>query len=134
LEAELTELTALYEAKGLSATAHRRRRAERPRCPVPISTPNASTPPTSPAPSGRGTALSFTSGAVLPMLAILLPRPAAGPVAFVAVLIALSLTGALSARLGGSDVRRAVRVVIGGALALASPTGACSAPPSAKNS
>ena len=55
------------------------------------------------------------------MLAILLP-PAASrvPVAFAAVLVALGLTGALSARLGGSDVRRAVlRVVIGGALGLA---------------
>jgi hypothetical protein len=42
------------------------------------------------------------------------------PVTFLAVLIALGLTGALSARLGGSDVRRAVlRVVIGGALGLA---------------
>ena len=39
---------------------------------------------------------------------------------FVAVLVALALTGALSAHLGGSDVRRAVlRVVIGGALGLA---------------
>src|SRR6202035_3638740 len=36
------------------------------------------------------------------------------------VLIALGVTGALSARLGGSDIRRAVlRVVIGGALGLA---------------
>ena len=39
---------------------------------------------------------------------------------FAAVLVALALTGALSARLGGSNVRRAVlRVVIGGALGLA---------------
>jgi hypothetical protein len=37
------------------------------------------------------------------------------PVAFVAVLIALGLAGALSARIGGSHVLRAVlRVVIGG--------------------
>ena len=42
------------------------------------------------------------------------------PVAFVAVLVALALTGTISARLGGSDVRRAVlRVVVGGALGLA---------------
>ncbi|MGP7998568.1 MAG: hypothetical protein ACLPKI_14790 [Streptosporangiaceae bacterium] len=35
-------------------------------------------------------------------------------------MIALGLTGALSARLGGSNVRRAVlRVIIGGALGLA---------------
>jgi VIT1/CCC1 family predicted Fe2+/Mn2+ transporter len=58
---------------------------------------------------------------VLPVLAILLtPAGLRVPVTFVAVLIALGLTGALSARLGGSDVRRAVlRVVIGGALGLA---------------
>jgi len=75
----------------------------------------------SPVQAASASALSFTSGAVLPMLAILLP-PAdlRVPVTFVAVLIALGLTGALSARLGGSDVRRAIlRVVIGGALGLA---------------
>ena len=44
---------------------------------------------------------------------------ARGPI-FTAVLIALGLTGALSARLGGSSIRRAVlRLVIGGALGLA---------------
>ena len=42
------------------------------------------------------------------------------PVTFAAVLVALALTGALSARLADSNVRRAVlRVVIGGALGLA---------------
>ena len=52
----------------------------------------------------------------------MLPQPRASrvPVAFAAVLVALALTGALSARLGGSKVRRAVvRVVVGGALGLA---------------
>jgi VIT1/CCC1 family predicted Fe2+/Mn2+ transporter len=55
------------------------------------------------------------------MLAILLPPAGLRvPVTFVAVLIARALTGALSAHLGGSDVRRAVlRVVIGGAVGLA---------------
>jgi vacuolar iron transporter family protein len=42
------------------------------------------------------------------------------PVAFAALLAALALTGTVSARLGGSNVRRAVlRVVAGGALGLA---------------
>jgi vacuolar iron transporter family protein len=42
------------------------------------------------------------------------------PVTFAAVLIALGLTGALSAGRGGSSIRRAVlRLVIGGALGLA---------------
>jgi VIT1/CCC1 family predicted Fe2+/Mn2+ transporter len=41
------------------------------------------------------------------------------PVTIVAVLIALAVTGAVCARIGGSNVRRAVtRVVIGGALGL----------------
>jgi VIT1/CCC1 family predicted Fe2+/Mn2+ transporter len=55
------------------------------------------------------------------MLAILLPPAGLRvPLTFVAVLVALGLTGALSAHLGGGDVRRAVvRVVIGGALGLA---------------
>jgi VIT1/CCC1 family predicted Fe2+/Mn2+ transporter len=55
------------------------------------------------------------------MLAILLPPTALRvPLTFAAVLVALALTGALSARLGGSNVRRAVmRVVVGGALGLA---------------
>ena len=41
------------------------------------------------------------------------------PVAFAAVLVALALTGTLSARLGGGSVRHAVlRIVVGGALGL----------------
>lgn len=66
-------------------------------------------------------AVAFTIGALLPLLAILLP-PAEWrvPVTFVAVLLALALTGWISARLGGSSTMRSVlRVVIGGALALA---------------
>jgi vacuolar iron transporter family protein len=87
-------------------------------------TPNCtSTPLTSQSPvqAAAASALSFTSGALLPMLAILLPPASVRVlVAFIAVLIALALTGALSARLGGSNVRRAVvRVVVGGALGLA---------------
>jgi hypothetical protein len=75
----------------------------------------------SPVQAAAASALSFTSGALLPLLAILLPPAALRvPVTFAAVLIALGLAGALSARLGGSNIRRAVlRVVIGGALGLA---------------
>jgi VIT1/CCC1 family predicted Fe2+/Mn2+ transporter len=65
-------------------------------------------------------ALAFTLGAILPLLAILLPpENLRVPVTFLAVLVALALTGALGARLGGSRLARAtVRVVTGGALAL----------------
>lgn len=65
-------------------------------------------------------AIAFTAGALLPLLAILLP-PAGWrvPVTFAAVLVALAVTGFLSARIGGSDpVRSSIRLVIGGALAL----------------
>jgi VIT1/CCC1 family predicted Fe2+/Mn2+ transporter len=71
--------------------------------------------------AAAASALAFTIGAILPLLAILLPPPAFRvPVTFVAVLLALALTGALGARIGGGSKRRAtIRVVIGGAAALA---------------
>lgn len=58
---------------------------------------------------------------MLPLLAILLPPPSLRvPVTFAAVLVALGAAGAVSARIGASDVRRAVlRVVLGGAAGLA---------------
>jgi VIT1/CCC1 family predicted Fe2+/Mn2+ transporter len=125
-EAELTELTALYEAKGLSA-ATARTVAEELTARDPLAAhldaelhidPNDLARPFQ---AAAASALSFTSGALLPLLAILLPPATLRvPVTFVAVLIALGLAGALSARIGGSDIRRAVlRVVIGGALGLA---------------
>lgn len=66
-------------------------------------------------------AAAFLVGAVLPMLAILLPPPEWRIVTtFVAVVVALAITGWLSAWIGGAPRLRAVtRVVVGGALALA---------------
>jgi len=65
--------------------------------------------------------ISFTVGAALPLIAILLAPPSARvPVTFAAMLLALVLTGSLSARLGGAAPKRAIiRVVVGGALAMA---------------
>ncbi len=65
-------------------------------------------------------AIAFTAGALLPLLAILLPPPEwRVPVTFAAVLVALAITGSISARLGGARRGRAIaRLVIGGALAL----------------
>ena len=64
--------------------------------------------------------VSFTVGALLPMAAILLPPASTRvPVTFAAVLVALALTGALSAYIGGSSRwRAATRIVVGGAAAL----------------
>jgi len=65
-------------------------------------------------------AAAFTLGALLPLLAILLPPEAIRvPITFVAVLVALVITGYTGAHLGGSPKPRAVaRVVVGGAAAL----------------
>jgi VIT1/CCC1 family predicted Fe2+/Mn2+ transporter len=66
-------------------------------------------------------AIAFTTGGVLPPLSILLiPASVRIPFTFAIVLLALALTGASGAKIGGSPVLRAtVRVVIGGTLALA---------------
>jgi VIT1/CCC1 family predicted Fe2+/Mn2+ transporter len=64
--------------------------------------------------------LSFFLGALLPLVAILLPPVGwRVPVTFAAVLVALAVTAGVSARIGGANVRRALlRVVLGGALGL----------------
>ncbi|MCC9306355.1 VIT family protein [Kitasatospora sp. RB6PN24] len=65
--------------------------------------------------------LAFTVGALLPLLAIVLPPVALRvPVTVVAVLCALMITGWVGARLGDSPVRPSVlRNVAGGGLAMA---------------
>jgi VIT1/CCC1 family predicted Fe2+/Mn2+ transporter len=65
-------------------------------------------------------AIAFLTGAVLPMLAILLPpENVRVPMTFAAVLVALAATGAIGAWIGGgSKLKAAIRVVIGGAAAL----------------
>ncbi|MCW2810851.1 MAG: hypothetical protein JWP61_1309 [Friedmanniella sp.] len=65
-------------------------------------------------------AASFTLGALLPVLTVLLtPAPMRIWLTFAVVLLALALTGAAGARLGGSPLLRpTVRVVVGGAIAL----------------
>src|SRR5207302_281182 len=99
--AELAELTALYEAKGLSAatartvaTALTSHGALAAHLDAELHIDPADIP--SPVQAAAASALAFTVGAVLPLLAILLP-PATARVAvtFAAVLIALGLAGAL---------------------------------------
>ena len=65
-------------------------------------------------------AISFLLGSVLPLIAICLPPANLRViVAGAATLVALALTGTVSAAIGGgSKMRAAVRVVVGGALAL----------------
>ena len=70
-------------------------------------------------------ALSFSAGAALPLLAVAAtPAPARVGVAVVVTLIALGLLGDLGARLGGAPRRRATaRVVAWGAIAMAITAG-----------
>jgi VIT1/CCC1 family predicted Fe2+/Mn2+ transporter len=76
---------------------------------------------TNPWQAAASSAVSFTLGALLPLLAILLPpTPARIPITVMVVLIALSITGWISARIGGGDARRAaLRATVGGAFAMA---------------
>lgn len=65
-------------------------------------------------------AASFFTGAIIPLVAIILPPPDLRiTVTFIAVFIALIITGTLSAHVGGSNKTRAtIRVVLGGTLAM----------------
>jgi VIT1/CCC1 family predicted Fe2+/Mn2+ transporter len=123
---ELAELAAIYEAKGLSPetaervaeelTAHDALKAHL-EAELGITEADVA----SPWQAAGASALAFTVGAVLPLLAILLPpEPARVPLTFAVVLVALALTGWLSAWIGGSPpLRPTIRVVVGGAIALA---------------
>lgn len=123
---ELAELAELYRAKGLSADTARRVAEEltaHDALGAHLDAELGIDPDalTSPWQAAVSSAVSFTLGALLPLLAILLPPVEwRVPATFIAVLVALALTGTVSATLGGARRARAVaRLVIGGAGALA---------------
>ena len=124
-EAELEELTQIYEKKGLSRptaeaaarelTAHdafaAHAEAELGIKPHEL---------TNPMHAAFASALSFAAGAIVPLVAILVP-PAEWriPVTFAAVFAALIVTGVLSARMSGvTPLKPTARVLIGGTLAM----------------
>lgn len=124
-EAELEELACIYEKKGLSkhtamvvakelslkdaAAAHFD--AE-----LGIDPNNL----TNPWHAAFASATSFFVGALIPLIAVLLPPDSwRVPVTFVSVVVALILTGIFSAKISGANVFKATfRVVIGGVLAM----------------
>jgi VIT1/CCC1 family predicted Fe2+/Mn2+ transporter len=123
---ELQELQEIYEARGLTRktaktvakelTAHDAFAAH--------AEAELSIDPhdlTNPWQAALASASSFLVGAVIPLIAIeVLPDHVRIPLTFIAVLLALTVTGLLSAIAGGADkVRSTLRVVIGGALAMA---------------
>lgn len=125
-EGELDELAAIYEAKGLSRTTARAVAVE-----LTAVDPLAAhveaelgldpDERTNPWHAALASAVAFTVGALLPLAAVVLATPATRvPVTFVAVVLALAITGSVSARLGGARrLRAVVRLVVGGALAMA---------------
>lgn len=125
-EEELAELAAIYQGKGLrteTAWLVARELTEHDALAAHLDAelhldPNDIANPWH---AAGASAVAFTGGAALPLVAILLPPMAwRVPVTFLAVLLALALAGVISARLGGSSPRRAVaRVVVGGAVGLA---------------
>lgn len=122
---ELDELTGLYLAKGLTPETARQVAIELTAHDVVAAHLSAElnideNDVVSAWHAAAASAIAFTIGAILPMLAILLPPEQwRVPVTFVAVLVALALTGWISAWIGGSSKPKAIlRVVIGGAAAL----------------
>jgi VIT1/CCC1 family predicted Fe2+/Mn2+ transporter len=125
-EGELHELTEIYRGKGLSEqtaravaeelTAHDALAAHL-EAELHISEHEV----TSPWHAAIASAVSFTVGAALPLLAVLLaPAGWRLPALIVSTLLALAITGALSAYLGNSRMLRpTIRVIVGGVLALA---------------
>jgi VIT1/CCC1 family predicted Fe2+/Mn2+ transporter len=125
-EEELEELAAIYQAKGLSAQTARTVAVELTAHDALAAHLSAElnideTDIVSPWHAAFASAVAFLIGAALPMLAILLPpENIRVPLTFVAVLVALAITGGLGAWIGGgSRWKAAIRVVVGGALALA---------------
>ncbi len=125
-EDEFRELVGLYRGKGLSAETAQtvaRELTDHDAFAAHIDIELGIDPDelTNPWHAAFSSMIAFTVGALLPLLTILLLPPSTRiPVTFFAVLIALAITGWVSARLGGANPKRAVgRVVVGGALAMA---------------
>lgn len=122
---ELAELAAIYRAKGLSWETAQRVAEEFTACcaygahadaELGID-PNALTSPWN---AGLASGISFSLGALFPLVAILVPPVSLRvPVTFVVVVVALALAAIGSARLGGTKrVPAMVRMVLGGSLAM----------------
>lgn len=124
-EEELAELAFLYQAKGLKAatalivakelTEHDAFAAH-----VDIELQIDPNNLTNPWHAAYASSASFLVGALIPLAVIMLPLGSLTvAVTFVAVVIALIITGFLSAKAGGANIQKSVlRVVAGGVLAM----------------
>jgi VIT1/CCC1 family predicted Fe2+/Mn2+ transporter len=111
---ELAELEGLYRQRGLSDETAKRVAQELTdhdalAAHAEIELGISSTQHTSPWAAAIASLLAFALGSVLPLLAIVLPPvPARIPVTFVAVVVALIITGWVAAHLGKSSLLRSI--------------------------
>jgi vacuolar iron transporter family protein len=122
---ELAELTKLYQDKGLTPQTARQVAEELTAndalaAHLDVELNIDQNDIVSPWRAAYASAIAFTIGGLLPLMAIILfPASMRIPATFVAVLVALAITGATGGYLGDSPISRPmVRVVVGGALAL----------------
>jgi VIT1/CCC1 family predicted Fe2+/Mn2+ transporter len=125
-DAELDELTGLYQLRGLSATLARQVAVELTAHDALTAHAEAEYGITfasraAPLPDTLAVSAAFAAGAVLPWLAIvLIPGPSRAPVTFAIVLAALALTGWISARFSRvAPVIPMIRTASVGGLAMA---------------
>lgn len=123
---ELAELIMLYKKKGLSHTTATTVANELTKHDVFSAHVDAElhidpSNLTNPWHAAIASALSFSIGSMIPLIAITLPSSLVRiPVTFIAVFFALVITGTLSAYIGDANKTRAtIRVVLGGVLAMA---------------
>jgi vacuolar iron transporter family protein len=124
-EAELAELASIYERRGLSPGLARQVAVElsqHDRLPIHAREELGFDIATlaKPVQASAVSALSFTVGALLPVLIVAIaPASSRLPLTVAATLIGLVILGLVGARLGGAPpLRAAIRVLIGGTLAL----------------
>lgn len=123
---ELQSLTEIYQEKGLSAKTARQVATELTKHDAVKAHLDAhfnmdEDDINSPTQAAIASLISFTVGGLIPLLAVMIfAAHVRIPVTFVAVLVALTFTGYLSATVGGASRKRAIiRVVLGGAAAMA---------------
>ena len=125
---ELQELVEAYEAKGLStatATTVAKELTKHDALAAHLETEFGldAEDLTNPWHAAVASAAAFSLGGIIPVLAILLPPVSARVwVTFIAVAVALGLTGYISAKMSGAGeyaYKATVRVIIGGSLAMA---------------
>lgn len=124
-EAEFEELVSIYQGKGLTEKTARVVATElsdhdafaaHVDAELHINPDNL----TNPWHAAYASALAFVCGALIPLAAVFLaPAFIRVPATFISVILALCITGALSANAGGANKRKAIlRVVVGGFLAM----------------